>query len=206
MSLPKENNELNENLQSLNIDEELIRQNKKEEIKPKDNEEEDDDTDYLPQQSKTNKQRKPQTEEEYQHQLKLWNESGPQINTENWLYEEIFDKQLDPTQKINRVKLLHGCEKAYYNRDWEKCLEICKIGEKLFQVDLDVIGETMKINLSLESRRQRISNKIERHIVDLYNIRQRCLERINQEEEQIKSETNGQISKNGEKKRRCKNN
>ncbi|KAI5965558.1 uncharacterized protein KGF55_000920 [Candida pseudojiufengensis] len=146
----------------------------------------DDDEIILPQQSKTNKQRKPQTEEEYQYQLKLWQESGPQINTENWLYEEIFNKKLDPNLKINRVKILHGCEKAYYNKDWVKCLEICKIGSNLFNVDLNEVGETMKHNLSLEKRRQRISNKIERHIVDLYNIQERCLERIREEEEEEK--------------------
>ncbi|KAI3403386.2 hypothetical protein KGF56_003807 [Candida oxycetoniae] len=122
------------------------------------------------------KQRKPQTEEEYQYQLSLWAKTGPQINTETWLYEDL--DRLDNTRKVDRQKILHACEKAYYERDWLKCLEMCNIGEKLFGVDLNAVGEELRRNFENKGRKTKTSGKIERHIIELLNIKERCLSRI----------------------------
>ncbi|EGW30716.1 uncharacterized protein SPAPADRAFT_62578 [Spathaspora passalidarum NRRL Y-27907] len=120
---------------------------------------------------KSTKQRKPQTEEQYLHQVSLWNESGPTINDDDWLFTNL--DQLDPSKKIDRVKILHACERAYYQRDWEKCLELVKIGEKIFNVDLD---EYHDYQLNQGKRK---SANLERHVIDLYNIKQRCLSKMN---------------------------
>lgn len=123
------------------------------------------------------KQRKPQTAEEYAQQLDLWRYSGPQINTETWLYEDV-DKLNPVESKVDSAKLLHACEKAYYLRDWEQCLLLCNLGARLFAVDLDEVGDAMKQNLQLTSRRKRLNKKHERSVVDLYDIKQRCVSRM----------------------------
>lgn len=123
------------------------------------------------------KQRKPQTAEEYAHQLDLWRSSGPQINTETWLYEDV-DKLNPIESKVDSAKLLHACEKAYYLRDWDQCLLLCNLGAKLFAVDLEEVGDVMKQELQLTSRRKRLNKKHERSVVDLYDIKQRCLSRM----------------------------
>lgn len=139
----------------------------------------DESNTQQPQPRPQTKQRKPQTAEEYAHQLSLWRSSGPQINTETWLFEDV-DK-LNPIQsKVDSAKLLHACEKAYYLRDWNKCLELCNLGAELFDVELDEVGDAMKQELQLTSRRKRLGKKHERSVVDLYDIKQRCLSRINE--------------------------
>ncbi|KAI5966005.1 hypothetical protein KGF57_000689 [Candida theae] len=128
------------------------------------------------------KKRKPQTAEEYAHQLDLWRSSGPQINTESWLYEDV--EKLNPIEsKVDSAKLLHACEKAYYLRDWEKCLSLCNLGARLFDVDLDEVGDAMKQDLQSTSRRKRLGKKHERSVVDLYDIKQRCLSRMKVEQQ-----------------------
>lgn len=133
------------------------------------------------QQEPQTKQRKPQTAEEFAHQLDLWRASGPQINTETWLYEDV--EKLNPIEsKVDSAKLLHACEKAYYLRDWNQCLLLCNVGAKLFAVDLDEVGDAMKQDLQLTSRRKRLGKKHERSVVDLFDIKQRCLSRMKEVE------------------------
>ncbi|KAG5418913.1 hypothetical protein I9W82_003631 [Candida metapsilosis] len=146
------------------------------------NQTEDDDqktesTSQQPQSKPQTKQRKPQTAEEYAHQLDLWRSSGPQINTETWLYEDV-DKLIPIESKVDSAKLLHACEKAYYLRDWDQCLSLCNLGAKLFAVDLEEVGDVMKQELQSTSRRKRLNKKHERSVVDLYDIKQRCLSRM----------------------------
>ena len=64
--------------------------------------------------SKKKKQRKPQTEEEYAFQVSRWNETGPTINTDTWLFENLEELNVDV--KIDRLKLLHAVELAYYQK------------------------------------------------------------------------------------------
>ncbi|RLV92017.1 hypothetical protein JA1_003368 [Spathaspora sp. JA1] len=128
-----------------------------------------------PQPKKSNKKRKPQTEEQYSHQLSLWNESGPTINDEDWLYTNLDN--LDPSKKIDRVKIIHACERAYYERDWERCLELVEIGEKIFGVDLNDYHDYIL------NQGKRKSANLERHVIDLYNIKQRCLSRMDEKVE-----------------------
>ncbi|KAI5970071.1 hypothetical protein CANMA_000895 [Candida margitis] len=127
------------------------------------------------------KQRKVQTAEEYAHQLSLWRSSGPQINTETWLYEDL-DKLNPIENKVDSAKLLHACEKAYYLRDWHHCLQLCNLGARLFAVDLDQVGDAMKQDLQSTNRRKRLGKKHERSVVDLYDIKQRCSSRMKEKD------------------------
>ncbi|KAF6070035.1 hypothetical protein FOB64_002731 [Candida albicans] len=65
--------------------------------------------------SKNKRQRKIQTEEEYNYQLNRWRETGPMINTDTWL-NEVNLAELDISDKLDRVKLLHVCELHYYKK------------------------------------------------------------------------------------------
>ncbi|CAK9441048.1 uncharacterized protein LODBEIA_P49170 [Lodderomyces beijingensis] len=128
---------------------------------------------------KKKKQRRPQTEAEYQHQLDLWRTTGPQINTETWLYEKL--DQLDPENRAHRVKILHACEKAYYERDWNLCLQMCHVAESLFGVELDSMtadARDVAAPPALENKKTRKSSKVERHVFELHAIKLRCLQRI----------------------------
>ncbi|CAI5759571.1 unnamed protein product [Candida verbasci] len=116
------------------------------------------------------KARKIQTDEQYQHQLSLWNETGPTINTETWLYENL-DK-LTPGKKIDKQKILHACEKAYYERDYNKCCELITKGEDIFEVDLESITEEMINNNSSASKKKRLDNDI----IELYKLKNKCKE------------------------------
>ncbi|KAG7665151.1 uncharacterized protein J8A68_001207 [[Candida] subhashii] len=138
-------------------------------------------TKTTPQPKKSKKQRKPQTEEEYAQQLELWEKSGPTINDDTWLFKDL--DLLDSNKKIDRVKILHACERMYYESNWKRCLELIEIGEKVFEVDLDEVGQELKEGLDKQRKRVRKSAKLERHVVDLYNIKTRCLERMQESEQ-----------------------
>lgn len=115
------------------------------------------------------KKRKEQTEEAYLQQKSQFQQLGPLINTDDWLYDEQKLQQLDKEKKIDRVRMLHACEKAYYDRNYHQCLEFVAIGEKVFETNLDDIDTEKSSNKG---------GKIERHILDLHYIKQRCLERL----------------------------
>lgn len=118
------------------------------------------------------KVRKGQSLEEFERQRALFAATGPTLNTQEGLYDEQHLQSLDNSRKPDRVLMLHACERAYYQRDYPKSLELIERAEKLFgvaerEVDPDLVKK---------------SAKIERHIVDLLHIKQRCLERINTSE------------------------
>lgn len=120
---------------------------------------------------KKKKVRKPQTEEEYEIQKHIFQSQGPTINTDEWLYQ--LPDNLDNTKKPDRVMVLNACEKAYYDRDYDKCLELVKKAEIFFEVDYDKIIPLQQLNKKTQK-----SAKIERHILDLIHIKQKCLEKI----------------------------
>ncbi|WLF80211.1 hypothetical protein PVL30_003987 [Lodderomyces elongisporus] len=133
------------------------------------------------QQPKSKKQRKPQTQEEYNHQLQLWQKTGPQINTETWLYENMDNLNVD--NKADRTKALHACEKAYYERDWTKCLQMCKVAELLFGVDfgeLEAEEEALLQQFKDVKKKSRICSKLEKQVYELWNIKSRCIMRAKQ--------------------------
>lgn len=133
------------------------------------------------QQPKSKKQRKPQTQEEYNHQLQLWQKTGPQINTETWLYENMDNLNVD--NKADRTKALHACEKAYYERDWTKCLQMCKVAELLFGVDfgeLEAEEEALLQQFKDVKKKSRICSKLEKQVYELWNIKLRCIMRAKQ--------------------------
>lgn len=126
------------------------------------------------------KQRKGQTEEEYLEQKRQFEESGPQINSEDWLYGEERLSNLDNTKKLDRVHILHACEKAYFMQEYEKCIELIKIGERLFGVELDdeAANDDLKTDFQNAGRKTRKSTKVERHVVELLHIKEACLKKL----------------------------
>lgn len=127
------------------------------------------------------KQRKGQSEEEFLAQKSQFLNSGPKINKEDWLFDESLLKNLDNSQKLDRVHMLHVCEKAYFNRDYNLCLQYIKRAEQLFGVDLDSPSDTedMKQNFSSAGRKTKKSSKVERHVVELIHIKESCLKKMN---------------------------
>lgn len=107
------------------------------------------------------KVRKGQTEEAYLIQKKQFEESGPAINTENWL-EEIDISKTNPNVKSDRARLEHLLERLYYKRNYERCLELSK-----FALDL------------LKGLDQK---KIKNEIEELNYFVQKCTERLEQKE------------------------
>lgn len=130
--------------------------------------------------SKKPKQRKGQTEEEFLEQKKQYDLSGPKINTNEWLFEEEGLDALDNSKKIDRVHILHACEKAYYLRDYLKCLLLIERGEKLFgvQLDDDESNSTLKEEFATSAKKIKKSNKVERHVIELLHIKELCVAKL----------------------------
>lgn len=131
--------------------------------------------------TKGKKVRKDQSEEDYLSQKLQFYSTGPTLNTEDWLYDPEGLNQLDNSKKTDRVRMLNACEKAYYQRDYTKCLSLIKRAESLFQVQLDNKKENEDIKSDFESsgKKTRKSAKVDRHIVELLHIKERCLEKVN---------------------------
>ncbi|RKP33059.1 hypothetical protein METBISCDRAFT_20928 [Metschnikowia bicuspidata] len=124
------------------------------------------------------KQRKGQSEAEFLEQIAQYASRGPRINTENWLFDQNLIDSLDKTQKLDRVHMLHVCEKAYFDRDYEKCLLYVQQAERLFGVDADADDEEIKQNFSSAGRKTKKSSKVERHVVELIHIKEACLKKL----------------------------
>lgn len=126
------------------------------------------------------KVRKQQTAEEFEAQKAQFVATGPRLNTSNWLYDPQTLAQLNPLQKTDRVHILHACEKAYFQRDYEKCLELILTGERLFGVELE--DETANSDIKREfaslGRKTKKSSKVERHVVELLHIKEACLRKM----------------------------
>lgn len=123
------------------------------------------------------KQRKPQTEEEYAIQISQWNKTGPLINTDTWLFENLNDLNIDI--KIDRLKLLHSVELAYYRRDYNKCLELLEIGENLYLINLEEVGDYITNDYKSSSKQIKWNKKLEKNIMELYNIKKKCINKLN---------------------------
>ncbi|OBA19375.1 hypothetical protein METBIDRAFT_47089 [Metschnikowia bicuspidata var. bicuspidata NRRL YB-4993] len=130
-------------------------------------------------QEKKPKQRKAQSEEEYLEQKRQFAESGPQVNSDDWLFDEDLVSSLDNTKKFDRVHILHACEKAYFIKDYRKCLELIQLGERLFGVELDddSVNDGLKTDFQNAGRKTRKSTKVERHVVELLHIKEACLKK-----------------------------
>lgn len=126
------------------------------------------------------KVRKPQTEYEFNEQKAQFQSTGPRINTSDWLYDEDVLEKLDSTKKVDRVHILHACEKAYYMRDYEKCLSLISMGEKIFGVELEdeSANNKLKKEFSNAGRKVKKSSKVERHVVELLHIKEACLRKM----------------------------
>lgn len=125
------------------------------------------------------KSRKKQTDEEYLAQKRQFFEEGPTINSDNWLLDEEILKRSNNLKKSDRVKLLNACERAYYLKDYIKCLELVKIAEKVFGVELDD-DEKLKLKEDFETSGKKVkkSAKIEKHIIELINIKEHAQKKL----------------------------
>lgn len=125
------------------------------------------------------KVRRPQSEEEFASQKLEFQTSGPRIHTSNWLYDSTILENLDSTKKVDRVHILHACEKAYFSRDYEKCLSLILTAEKLFGVKLDDVNE-LKEEFANLGRKTKKSSKVERHVIELIHIKEACARKLAQ--------------------------
>lgn len=71
------------------------------------------------QSKKTVKQRKAQTQEEFEEQVRQYKD-GPPIQEEGWLDNKTFD----PESKIERGYLKSAAERAYYLKDYKRVIEV----------------------------------------------------------------------------------
>lgn len=117
------------------------------------------------------KARKGQSEEEYLEQKTQFYQEGPRINTENWLYDENILKNLDSNKKPDRAQMILACEKAYFQRDYEKCLELVQLAESIFEVEpQDVACDKPETKAA--------KKKIKHHVVELMHIKESCLKKL----------------------------
>lgn len=114
------------------------------------------------------KTRKSQTPQEYEAQKAEFRQTGPLLNTDDWLYHAQLD-QLHPSKL--RVMMLHSCEKAYYDRDYDKCMEMIRKAEKAFGVDESVDYEEQYGQRTKKEKKAMMSEK---HIMELKYIKERC--------------------------------
>lgn len=121
------------------------------------------------------KVRKGQSEEEYLAQKTQFLLEGPQLNTPDWLLDEIKRHDLDVASKPDRVKMLHVCEMVYYRREYQRCLELIEQIEAVFGVE---DAETAKEEFDSSGKKVKKSAKLERHVVELLRIKEKCLNRV----------------------------
>ena len=130
---------------------------------------------------KKKKERKPQTPEEYDHQRSQFVASGPTINTSEWLYQAVENTELDEKVKHERLMILHACERAFYLKDYVRCMELIARGLAIFNVqDSSTKEEKSK---EFEGIKIHKTAKIEKHILELLYIKEKCEERLKALEE-----------------------
>lgn len=131
---------------------------------------------------KKQKQRKAQTQDEFLVQKTQYALSGPHINEQGWLYNPQRLQTLDSTRKLDRLYMLHVCEKAYYDRNYKQCLAYVKRAEALYGVDLESIDdmEEKKKIFANAGRKTKKSSKVDRHVVELIHIKEKCLKKLKQ--------------------------
>ncbi|CAN3373922.1 hypothetical protein DIURU_005574 [Diutina rugosa] len=79
------------------------------------------------------KQRKPQSEEEFQKQKTQYWTDGPAVTERGWQLPPDPDTfTWDLSLKPNRNRLIQALEYTYFNRDYELCLRLVTRGQQLF--------------------------------------------------------------------------
>lgn len=126
------------------------------------------------------KQRKVQLEEEYLRQKAQFAQTGPRINTDDWLFDNDRLAALVRTEKTDRNHILHACEKAYFQRDFGECLRLVGRAKELFGVSLDDDDANAETRRKFEELGRKVtkSRKPERHVVEVMKIRDACLQRM----------------------------
>ncbi|KAG2732658.1 hypothetical protein G9P44_003648 [Scheffersomyces stipitis] len=116
------------------------------------------------------KKRKPQTDEQYKEQLASYRQSGPRINTEDWLYDDLQPSDFQNSSKSDRVRLLQAVEKAYFKQDYLRCRQLISLAQAVFGIEDE---EEAKAAWDQSGRKVKKSAKLERHVIDLLHIKQR---------------------------------
>ncbi|CAH2355221.1 hypothetical protein CLIB1423_23S00496 [[Candida] railenensis] len=130
---------------------------------------------------KSKKVRKGQTDEEFLAQKTQFFKDGPFINSEDWLYDattENSQKELNEKQKADRVIMLHAVEREYYSRNYLRCLELIHRAEVLFDVSDEETTEHLEHEYQSAGIVTKKSAKIEKHILELLQIKEKCLKRL----------------------------
>lgn len=122
------------------------------------------------------KVRKPQTDEEFLIQKRQFQEQGPTINTDEWLYDTDILNGLSQDKKCDRMHILHACEKAYYTKDYKRCMDLISLGEQMFGVDAN--EQQLKRDFNESSKKVKKSAKLERHVVELIHIKEKCVQKL----------------------------
>ncbi|ODV77751.1 uncharacterized protein CANTADRAFT_22875 [Suhomyces tanzawaensis NRRL Y-17324] len=122
------------------------------------------------------KTRKPQSDQEYAAQRDLFHSKGPQLNTQDWLLERVLQDadSIDPETKTDRVVLLQACEKAYYQQDYELCLVLVRKAEAILGVEP---FSEHSLDEDIQKKVKKTA-KLERHVVELHKLEERCLHRL----------------------------
>lgn len=123
------------------------------------------------------KQRKPQSEADFAAQKTEFAEVGPRINDHGWLTDNNAVAELLAERKIDRVQMLNACERAYFGRDYSRCLELISQAYVLFGAPEDEI-EQLQQEFDAMGRKIKKSAKVERHVVELGHIKERCLAKM----------------------------
>ncbi|CAH6718491.1 hypothetical protein CLIB1444_01S07932 [[Candida] jaroonii] len=117
--------------------------------------------------AKKSKQRKGQTDEEYEIQKQIFHENGPLVNDQDWLLDEDDLANLDKDNKYDRTRIIFACEKLYFERKFDKCLELIQFGEKFYDTEIPTDnGKTKK------------SSSIDRQVMELSHIKEKCLSKL----------------------------
>lgn len=125
--------------------------------------------------------RKEQTAQDFLEQKRQFFSSGPLVQTEDWLFDMAELESLNKDSKIDRTTFLHACENAYYLKNYNKCLALISRGEDLFGLKKNH-DEEVKESFNNANRKTKKSAVVDRHIVELLHIKEKCLKKLHAEQ------------------------
>lgn len=128
------------------------------------------------------KMRKGQSEEEYLLQKDLFWNSGPVVQNHTYITDYVekvsrtikndLSYSVSETSKIERENTLHGLERLYYERKYDRCLE------KANQMKDNIFTQNIDLDLSLKKNKN-----LKRIVNELDSISKMCLKKLQQQNE-----------------------
>ncbi|KAK6465848.1 hypothetical protein DFJ63DRAFT_317040 [Scheffersomyces coipomensis] len=119
------------------------------------------------------KQRKPQTEEEFQAQKANFESIGPVINTQDWFLNDETLHNLQKDQKIDRKFILNSVELLYFRKEFEKCLNFIETyAESMYGINTNDEGDKTTIK------------KIDKDYQSIVYIKSKCTEKLHQSQQE----------------------